>query len=292
MYTPVAAVVVTLLDKPRVGRLKLSSTSLTRHHTPPPQSPLLHSVPPPSFSGPSPEAVVYAGGRDGLGIAWDLNVPTRKRSATMTMPATQYPLGTRHWLGRPSHRAVLGGASLAARLPTPDPFPFKRQWEPDVDVFRPGQPSTANPTTTLAPQKPPAPGHRYLLSPSTRKGTWSSLVVRSARFVRMWDPCMGKRIGKPVAHSDNFCATLISEDWRSVCRVSSQFATWRATRACLRAECTLICQGVAPPAEGGPNLLLLRTLWYGLRVEARASRASVDECPLLERRLSSPLCHA
>jgi hypothetical protein len=48
---------------------------------------------------------------------------------------------------------------------------------------------------------------------STHKGTRSSLAAECG--VRMWDPRVGKHIGKIVAHTDNIHATLISED--SIC---------------------------------------------------------------------------
>jgi hypothetical protein len=51
----------------------------------------------------------------------------------------------------------------------------------------------------------------------------------------MWDPRVGKRIGKIVAHTDNIRAALISEDSRCVRRgVSPQFATLRAAHRYLR----------------------------------------------------------
>lgn len=41
------------------------------------------------------------------------------------------------------------------------------------------------------------------------------------RVIRMWDPRVGRRIGKLVGHTDNIRAILISEDSRCVgCHVS------------------------------------------------------------------------
>ncbi|KAI9438924.1 WD40 repeat-like protein [Lactarius indigo] len=112
---------------------------------------------------PSPEGILYTGGRDGLVIAWDLNISmrqrTRKRDVTRRR-STRWELIT-GWgddvvddvldedkdlrsdgdiLGEVKGSSRRRGLSTAAA--SPGFIPFEHQWEGDIDAFRPGRPST------------------------------------------------------------------------------------------------------------------------------------------------------
>ncbi|KAI9461530.1 hypothetical protein F5148DRAFT_1214939 [Russula earlei] len=112
---------------------------------------------------PSPEGILYTGGRDGLVIAWDLNIPIRRRPRIdegMRQSGTRWELVT-GWVDPVtddppdedeeirSDGDILGdvkGSSrrraLSSATATSGSTAMEYQWEPDVDSFRPGQPST------------------------------------------------------------------------------------------------------------------------------------------------------
>ena len=109
---------------------------------------------------PSPEGILYTGGRDGLVIAWDLKIPMRKRTRTVDAPhpsTTRWELAT-GWTGpisddlpeededMRSDGDILGEVRGSARrrklstaTATSGSIPSEHTWEPDVDAFRPGQ---------------------------------------------------------------------------------------------------------------------------------------------------------
>ncbi|KAF8493727.1 WD40 repeat-like protein [Russula emetica] len=111
----------------------------------------------------SPEGILYTGARDGLVIAWDLNIPMRERvynDHVTRHSSSRWELLT-GWVDPvvddvPSEDQelrsdgdILGdvrGSSRRRRMSgaaaTSGCVPFEHQWEPDVDAFRPGQPST------------------------------------------------------------------------------------------------------------------------------------------------------
>ncbi|KAH9987605.1 hypothetical protein BJV74DRAFT_841112 [Russula compacta] len=112
---------------------------------------------------PSPEGILYSGGRDGLVIAWDLHMPMRKRafnSDVAHQSSTRWELLT-GWVDlvaddtldddqdMRSDGDILGDVKGSARrrklsnaAPTGGSTPFEHRWEPAVDSFRPGQSST------------------------------------------------------------------------------------------------------------------------------------------------------
>ncbi len=108
---------------------------------------------------PSPRGILYTGGRDGLVMAWDLNIPMKKHihdvDATQNS-STRWELLT-GWVdpvvddapgegeelrsdgdiigdvrGSSRRRKMSGAAGTGC-------IPSDHQWEPDVDAFRPGQ---------------------------------------------------------------------------------------------------------------------------------------------------------
>jgi WD repeat-containing protein 48 len=109
---------------------------------------------------PSPEGILYTGARDGLVIAWDLNIPMRKRvhnDHVTRNSSSRWELLT-GWVdpvvddvpgedrelrsdgdilgevrGSSRRRKMSGAAATSACIPV------EHQWEPDVDAFRPGQ---------------------------------------------------------------------------------------------------------------------------------------------------------
>jgi WD repeat-containing protein 48 len=109
---------------------------------------------------PSPEGILYTGARDGLVIAWDLNIPMRKRvhnDHVTQNSSSRWELLT-GWVDPivddvPSEDQelrsdgdILGevrGSSRRRRMSgaaaTGGYIPFEHEWEPDVDAFRPGQ---------------------------------------------------------------------------------------------------------------------------------------------------------
>ena len=110
-------------------------------------------------SRPSPEGILYTGGRDGLIIAWDLNIPTRQRvhkHDAIRRSSTRWELIT-GWGDEivddaldedkdiRSDGDILGevkGSSrrrgLSSARTAPGSIPFEHQWEGDIDAFRPG----------------------------------------------------------------------------------------------------------------------------------------------------------
>ena len=75
--------------------------------------------------------------------------------------------------------------------------------------------TTPNPIMTLTP--PDSSGAKasiYALAVDPQ----GHMIVSGGpeRVVRMWDPRVGKRIGKLVGHTDNIRAILVSEDSRCV----------------------------------------------------------------------------
>ncbi len=111
-------------------------------------------------SRPTPEGILYSGGRDGVVIAWDLNISMRQRAPQPDTPrhsSTHWELMT-GWGDEiaddtldedkvlPSDGDILGevkGSSrrrgLSSAAASPGFIPFERQWEGDVDAFRPGR---------------------------------------------------------------------------------------------------------------------------------------------------------
>ncbi len=111
---------------------------------------------------PSPEGILYTAARDGLVIAWDLNIPMRKRDFNGYVTrnsSSRWELLT-GWVDPVVDDApdedhelrsdgdIIGdvrGSSRRRRLSGaegisgPGSIPFEHQWEPDADVFRPGQ---------------------------------------------------------------------------------------------------------------------------------------------------------
>ncbi|KAH9172516.1 hypothetical protein EDB89DRAFT_2229318 [Lactarius sanguifluus] len=112
---------------------------------------------------PSPEGILYTGGRDGLVIAWDLNISMRQRVRKRDVSrrrSTRWELIT-GWGDEVVDDAldedkdlrsdgdILGevkGSSrrrgLSSTAASPGFIPFEHQWEGDIDAFRPGRPST------------------------------------------------------------------------------------------------------------------------------------------------------
>ena len=112
------------------------------------------------ISRPSPEGILYTGGRDGLVIAWDLNIPMRQRACKSEVArhsSTRWERIT-GWGddvddSTPDDDAVMrsdgdilgdvkGSArrrKLSTTAATRQPIPFEHPWEPDVDDLRPGQ---------------------------------------------------------------------------------------------------------------------------------------------------------
>jgi WD repeat-containing protein 48 len=109
---------------------------------------------------PSPEGILYTGGRDGLVIAWDLKIPMRKPTRTGDVPrpsSTRWELVT-GWIDpitddlpeededMRSDGDILGEVRGSARrrklssaAATSGSIPLDHMWELDVDAFRPGQ---------------------------------------------------------------------------------------------------------------------------------------------------------
>ena len=109
---------------------------------------------------PSPEGILYSGGRDGLVIAWDLHMPMRKRAFNSDVArhsSTRWELLT-GWVDfvaddtldddqdMRSDGDILGDVKGSARRrklsnasPTGGSTPLEHRWEPAVDSFRPGQ---------------------------------------------------------------------------------------------------------------------------------------------------------
>jgi len=107
---------------------------------------------------PSPEGILYTGGRDGLVIAWDLNIPMRKSPRRDDVPlhsSNQWELVT-GWVDPVADDApdkdeemrsdgdILGevkgsGRRRALSSAKRGSIPLEHQWEPEPDAFRPGQ---------------------------------------------------------------------------------------------------------------------------------------------------------
>ena len=109
---------------------------------------------------PSPEGILYTGGRDGLVIAWDLKIPMRKRIRSIDVPrhnSTRWELVT-GWIDpvtddlpeedddMRSDGDIIGDVRGSARrrklssaTASSGSIPSEYMWEPDVDAFRPGQ---------------------------------------------------------------------------------------------------------------------------------------------------------
>lgn len=108
----------------------------------------------------SPEGILYTGGRDGLVIAWDLNIPMRQRvrkHEAMHPSSTRWELIT-GWGDEivddaldedkdiRSDGDILGevkGSSrrrgLSSATASTGSIPFEHKWEGDIDAFRPGK---------------------------------------------------------------------------------------------------------------------------------------------------------
>lgn len=112
------------------------------------------------ISRPSPEGILYTGGRDGLVIAWDIKTPMRKRaqkSDVARQNSTRWELIT-GWSDDIDDDAldddadirsdgdILGDVKGSARrrklsiaAATGGTIPFEHQWEPDIEALRPGK---------------------------------------------------------------------------------------------------------------------------------------------------------
>jgi WD repeat-containing protein 48 len=112
----------------------------------------------------APEGILYTGGRDGLVMSWDLRIPMKKRQhGTRGLKEDE---GFRRPVGRwqlmtgwgdeaiddeaeeaevkPIDGDVLGdvlpgGGRRKKRVNQIDSIPHGREWETDVDAFRPGK---------------------------------------------------------------------------------------------------------------------------------------------------------
>jgi WD40 repeat protein len=83
------------------------------------------------------------------------------------------------------------------------------------DLSRSSQAQPAQPVVTFTPPESSGPkASIYALAVDPQGNT----VVSGGpeRVIRMWDPRVGRRIGKLVGHTDNIRAILISEDSRCV----------------------------------------------------------------------------
>ncbi|KAI0294110.1 hypothetical protein B0F90DRAFT_1758645 [Multifurca ochricompacta] len=110
-----------------------------------------------------PEGILYTGGRDGLVIAWDLNIPMKRRTFKTDSPHRS----SSHWelitgwsddvidetldedKDQRSDGDILGDVKGSAKRRRPSSAtvssgstPFEHQWVPDADALRPGRPST------------------------------------------------------------------------------------------------------------------------------------------------------
>lgn len=113
----------------------------------------------------TPEGILYSGGRDGLVVSWDLNIPMRSRTQRygiledgMRRSVGQWEIMT-GWADEVdedenedaeelrSDGDVLGdvqdssGRRRRRRPRLEDGIPYEEQWETDLDVFQPGQAS-------------------------------------------------------------------------------------------------------------------------------------------------------
>ena len=114
----------------------------------------------------APEGILYSGGRDGLVLSWDLNIPMKQRMQRygvwedgMRRSVGQWEIMT-GWADEVeedenedaeemrSDGDILGEVQDSSgrrrrRRPRPeDGIPYEEQWETDVDAFQPGQAST------------------------------------------------------------------------------------------------------------------------------------------------------
>ncbi|KAG7440883.1 WD40 repeat-like protein [Guyanagaster necrorhizus] len=109
----------------------------------------------------SPEGVLYSGGRDGMVISWDLGMSMKKRK--LKQDVGDFRRGFGRWElmtgwgddiiaeeaedadDRPtSDGDVLGDVtafSSRRRRQSQSSLPYEQQWETDLDLFKPGQPS-------------------------------------------------------------------------------------------------------------------------------------------------------
>ena len=114
----------------------------------------------------APEGILYSGGRDGLVLSWDLNIPMKKRTQRygvwedgMRRSVGQWEIMT-GWADEVeedehedaeevrSDGDILGEVQDSSgrrrrRRPRPeDGIPHEEQWETDLEAFQPGQAST------------------------------------------------------------------------------------------------------------------------------------------------------
>lgn len=109
----------------------------------------------------APEGILYSGGRDGMVISWDLEMPMKKRK--LKQDAGDFRRGVGRWElmtgwgddviaeeaedadDRPtSDGDVLGEVTAFAsrrRRQSQSSLPYEQQWETDLDLCKPGQPS-------------------------------------------------------------------------------------------------------------------------------------------------------
>jgi WD repeat-containing protein 48 len=112
---------------------------------------------------PSPEGILYTGGRDGLVIAWDLSISMRKRERRYGFTDDDMHRRVGRWEIMTgwaddvledddaedevrSDGDILGdvqeaGTRRGQRRPSSE-IPWEEQWETDVEAFQPGQAST------------------------------------------------------------------------------------------------------------------------------------------------------
>ncbi|THH15451.1 hypothetical protein EW146_g5015 [Bondarzewia mesenterica] len=120
---------------------------------------------------PSPEGILYTGGRDGLVISWDLGIPMKPRKETLSSIGSMR-LSHGHWDtltgwgddvidedveeedGPRSDGDILGdvkgsGKRRRPSLSSDGSIPFEQQWETDLDAFQEGKPSQFRQSTQI-----------------------------------------------------------------------------------------------------------------------------------------------
>ncbi|EKM49424.1 uncharacterized protein PHACADRAFT_265673, partial [Phanerochaete carnosa HHB-10118-sp] len=110
----------------------------------------------------TPEGILYSGGRDGMGISWDLDIPMKKRAQRYGISDNFMQRNFGRWetmTGWADDVAededevnegrrdgdILGDVQDVNRwnkrrpLRPEDSIPWEEQWETDLEAFQPGQ---------------------------------------------------------------------------------------------------------------------------------------------------------